>query len=81
MSTTVSSGVWTVAAGVTTKIKVGGAKVPMRVYNEGPGSVFVKDSRTKVVLVRPGNSCDFEATIIAVTANGTAAKGTYDRLE
>ncbi len=69
------------AAGATTKIKVGGPKVPMRVFNEGPGSVFVKDSKTKVVLLRPGNSCDFEATIIAVTANDAAAEGSYDRLE
>jgi hypothetical protein len=81
MSTTVSPGQWTVAAGTTTKIKVGGPKFPMRVFNEGPGSVFVKDSKTKVVLLRPGNSCDFEGTFIALTANDAAAEGTYDRLQ
>jgi hypothetical protein len=71
---------WKVAAGTTTKIRIGTAKVEMRVYNDGPGSVFVKDLKKKVTLVRPGTACDFEGTVIAVSATGADSSGKYERL-
>jgi hypothetical protein len=63
-------------------IKTGTDRVSMRVFNSGPGSVFVKEGKKLSVLLRAGNACDLSAgtSDIFVTANDNAASGWYDRL-